>query len=297
MINFKSAKAIAVLAGLFCLPFGASASEATMSLSSANAVYQAGKSFTARIVINSGGGAGINASEGRLAFNPKEIKVSKIVKEGSIFDIWPKPPVFDNAKGTIDFAGGTTKGFKDTAGVVLKITFTPLVRGDVKISMATTSCAVMAGDGMGQNILKETDEGDYTFGSLSTVQNAETLRSKMVGRILLQVERSGRSWYVYPGDRMRYFLGRPVDAFNLMRKLGLGVNHAYVSSYLDGAFPAKMAGRILLDVEDSGKAYYIYPVDRKAYYLGRPKDAFQIMRQLGLGISNTAIKKIPDWAI
>lgn len=297
MIKGKKIQFALLAALILGLPGIVFAGEATMSLSSANAVYLAGQNFTARVVINSGGGVGINAGEGKLTFDPSQLKVSKIVKDGSIFDIWPKQPTFDNKKGTIEFAGGTAKNFKDTAGVVMKITFTPLVRGDVDVSLSTTTSSVMAGDGFGANILKETDEGDYTFGSLSTYQGAEKLRNKMLGRILLQVERSGRSWYVYPGDRMRYFLGRPVDAFNLMRKLGLGVNHAYITKYQNRTFPIQVAGKILLDVEDSGKAYYIYPVDNKAYYLGRPNDAFQIMRQLGLGITNEAIKKIPDWAI
>jgi hypothetical protein len=75
------------------------------------------------------------------------------------------------------------------------------------------------------------------------------------------------------------------------------VNHKYVTTYQKGKFPKQVAGRILLDVEDSGKAYYINPMDLKAYYLGRPDDAFAVMRKLGLGISNANIDKIPDWAI
>lgn len=281
----------------FLSPFTAFAGDATMMLSSANGAYLSSKNFSTRLVINSGGGFGINAGESRLTFNPKELQVDNISVNGSIFDLWPQKPKFDNKKGTIEFAGGTAKNFKDSAGVVMKITFTPQVKGNFLVSLSTSTSMVMSGDGYGQNILKEVDSGDYLFGSLSAVQSADALRDKMVGRILLQVEKFGRSWYVYPGDRMRYFLGRPTDAFNLMRKLGLGVSHDYILKYADGKYPLSVSGKILLDVGDSGKAYYIYPVDRKAYYLGRPKDAFAIMRTLGLGISNEAIKKIPDWAI
>lgn len=268
-----------------------------MALSSANGVFLSSKNFTTRVVVNSGGGAGINACESKITYDPNELKVFSISTAGSIFDLWPLKPKFDNKKGLIEFTGGTAKNFKDSAGVIMKITFTPQAKGNFLVNMSTTSSAVMSGDGYGQNILKEVDAGEYILGSASAVQGGENLRNKMVGRILLQVEKYGRSWYVYPGDRMRYFLGRPVDAFNLMRKLGLGVSHAYVTKYMDKDFPSQVSGKILLDVEDSGKAYYIYPVDRKAYYLGRPKDAFAIMRNLGLGISNEAIKKIPDWAI
>ena len=34
------------------------------------------------------------------------------------------------------------------------------------------------------------------------------------------------------------------------------------------------------------------PEDLKMHYLGRPADAFQVMRELGLGISNDNIRKI-----
>ena len=43
------------------------------------------------------------------------------------------------------------------------------------------------------------------------------------GQILLEVEHKGESWYVNPSDGRRYFLGRPADAFNIMRHLGLGI--------------------------------------------------------------------------
>lgn len=46
------------------------------------------------------------------------------------------------------------------------------------------------------------------------------------GRILLQVQAHGEAWYVNPADDHRYFLGRPADAFALMRSLGLGISDA-----------------------------------------------------------------------
>lgn len=40
----------------------------------------------------------------------------------------------------------------------------------------------------------------------------------------MQTENNGEAWYVNPADSKRYFLGRPADAFNVMRELGLGVS-------------------------------------------------------------------------
>ena len=56
---------------------------------------------------------------------------------------------------------------------------------------------------------------------------------------------------------------------------------------LDNGFSQKQAGKIFLQVEGNGEAWYVNPTDKKRYFLGRPLDAFNIMRNLGLGISNS----------
>lgn len=112
-----------------------------------------------------------------------------------------------------------------------------------------------------------------------------------LGYILLQVEKNGEAWYVYPSDGNRYYLGRPDDAFVIMKKLSLGATHDYITN--TNIFPARLSGLILLDVEKNGEAYYIYPKNNKKYYLGRPSDAFKIMNDLGQGISNLGLTDIP----
>lgn len=112
-----------------------------------------------------------------------------------------------------------------------------------------------------------------------------------IGRILIQVEKNGEAWYVNPVDWKRYYLGRPSDAFEVMRTLGLGAKHDFIAG--NEIFPKRLSGRILLDVEQNGEAYYIYPLDLKKYYLGRPSDAFRIMREKGLGIATANLMNIP----
>ena len=81
----------------------------------------------------------------------------------------------------------------------------------------------------------------------------------------------------------------PTNAFNLMRQLGLGVKHSVITTKITDN---KLLGRILIDVDDSGKAYYVHPTTKKLYYLGRPADALRVMRQVGLGINNQNLRKI-----
>jgi len=113
---------------------------------------------------------------------------------------------------------------------------------------------------------------------------------RLAGRILLQVQSNGEAWYVNPADSFRYNLGRPADAFNIMQLLGLGATHEFISG--QAVFPARVSGRILLDVEKHGEAYYINPLDLKSYYLGRPADSFELMKKFGLGITNHDLSQI-----
>ncbi len=170
------------------------------------------------------------------------------------------------------------------------------------------------------------------------------------GRIVLQVEENGEAWYVSPRRLERTFLGRPTDAFSLMREKGIGISNidlnkiplgldamtgpdsdkdgltdelekAIGTNYLnkdsdgdsfndleeysreynpsnrgilsiDPYFAAKNAGKIFLQVESRGEAWYVYPPNGKRYFLGRPSDAFNLMRGLGLGISNRDLAEL-----
>ena len=51
-------------------------------------------------------------------------------------------------------------------------------------------------------------------------------------------------------------------------------------------------GRILLQVESRGEAWYVNPVDGKRYYMKDGFAAYQIMRYLSLGITNSDLNKI-----
>jgi len=119
------------------------------------------------------------------------------------------------------------------------------------------------------------------------------------GYILLQVESNGEAWYIDPTDGLRYYLARPTDAFNIMRLLGLGATHADIEKIpsnlhddSDLLFANMHSGEILLDVQRNGEAWYIYPGDMWGYYLDRPATAFQVMRNTGLGATDSTVMSI-----
>lgn len=171
------------------------------------------------------------------------------------------------------------------------------------------------------------------------------------GKIFLQVEQNGEAWYANPADGDLYYLGRPADAFNIMKQFGLGISDANLNLIPIGIIPSsatdsdqdglsdelenligtkstspdsdnddfsdkaeienwhnpvgagklksnealaeKLKGKILIQVEKKGAGWYINPSDAKRYYLGRPANAFEIMYNLGIGITNKNLAKLP----
>ncbi|RLC37220.1 hypothetical protein DRH27_04070, partial [Candidatus Falkowbacteria bacterium] len=126
---------------------------------------------------------------------------------------------------------------------------------------------------------------------------------KLKGRIILRVEASGEAYYINNSGAM-FYLGRPADAFAVMRQQGIGIKNSdlekiavdsdedYANTNTDYNFAVSHKGKIFLQVEASGEAWYIYPNDSKRYYLGRPADAFDVMRNLGLGIPEDNFNKL-----
>ncbi len=55
----------------------------------------------------------------------------------------------------------------------------------------------------------------------------------------------------------------------------------------------RFSGSILLQVEQNGEAWWVNPLDTSRHFLYRPENAYQLMRQEGIGITNTDLDKIP----
>ena len=132
------------------------------------------------------------------------------------------------------------------------------------------------------------------------------LYERLKGSIVLRVDDHGEAWYLNPLDDRKYYLGRPDDAFNIMKGLAIGITNKDLAkipiagehlplnwrSSLDYIFTRAHKGKIFLQVEGHGEAWYVNPTDEKRYYLGRPADAFQIMRDLSIGVTSVDFKKL-----
>lgn len=121
--------------------------------------------------------------------------------------------------------------------------------------------------------------------------------SPFAGKILLAVEGHGEAWYINPLDDKKYYLGRPADAFQVMKGLAIGISNADFSllekNQLSTDKIKRLLGRILIKPQDKGKAYYFEPNNKKIHYLGRPADAFRIMKETAVGAADEHIDPIP----
>lgn len=143
---------------------------AILSLSPETGVYSAGTNFSVAVLLDTQG-VSVNASEGTLSFSPSDLKVINVTNTGSIFNLWAVEPTFSNGAGTIDFGGGSPKGFKGSGGKVITITFQAL--RDTTARVQFTSGAALAADGQGTNVISVMREGVYTIRPRTEAPNPE----------------------------------------------------------------------------------------------------------------------------
>ncbi len=131
---------------------------------------------------------------------------------------------------------------------------------------------------------------------------------RLLGRILLQVEDHGEAWYVRKSDAKRYYLSNGQTAYDMMRYFSLGITNSDLAKIpvvadttdmnrsfsvcSNNALANRLKGEILLQVEKNGEAWYVDPVKCQAIYLADGPAAYQVMRYLGLGITNSDLAKI-----
>jgi hypothetical protein len=145
---------------------------AALSLSPSTGVYTTGGTFSVRVQVQTGGQP-VNAAEGTITFNPKELSVVSVNRSSSIFNLWIAEPSFSNSAGTISFSGGVPSGYTGQTGTVMNITFRTLTSGTGRVSFKNGS--VLANDGRGTNILTAMNGGNYTIQAPSLTPEPEVI--------------------------------------------------------------------------------------------------------------------------
>ena len=109
---------------------------ATLSITPATGVYTTGQAFSVQVVVNTAG-TPVNAADGTVSFNPRELSVLSVTRATSIFNLWTGEPSFSNSAGTVSFSGGVPTGYTGVNGSVMSITFKSLTSGAARVQIST----------------------------------------------------------------------------------------------------------------------------------------------------------------
>ena len=130
------------------------------------------------------------------------------------------------------------------------------------------------------------------------------LIDRLAGQIMLMVDRDGEAWYIDPVTRLRYYLADGPTAYEFLRTFGLGITNADLAQIPSsddpvggGSLAEALSGRILLQVEERGEAWYVNPTDLKRYYLADGDAAYTIMRELSEGTLAEWIEDIASGSV
>ncbi|HUZ93069.1 MAG TPA: cohesin domain-containing protein, partial [Candidatus Paceibacterota bacterium] len=158
----------ALEAAAFSIPAHAAGS-ASLSIIPATGSHAPGSIFTASVMLDSGGGVGVNAADGDLAFDPSLLAVQSVSKANSVFNLWVADPTFSNTDGSVTFSGGSTSAYTGSSGDVIDITFKALKAGSADVKF--TSGSALAADGQGTDVLGSKNSATFTIGGASVSSN------------------------------------------------------------------------------------------------------------------------------
>ncbi len=141
----------------------------------------------------------------------------------------------------------------------------------------------------------------FFFALILIPRIGQTANHHTSGRILINVEQYGEAWYVDPITGARSFLGRPAEALRILHEHALGVKNDQLQEIPKADenrngnidLRRKLRGRVLLQVESRGEAWYVHPDNLKRYPLQSDEDALFLMRRFSLGITNANLNLIP----
>ncbi|HEU4677673.1 MAG TPA: hypothetical protein VFS75_03070 [Candidatus Paceibacterota bacterium] len=135
--------AVAGILGFFYL--NVASPVASMLIDPADRVVTRGEIFDVNVVIRSS--ISVNVFAGELYFDPSILAVDSIDYNTSIADLWAERPWYSNGNGTLNFAGGSTKGGFEGEGTLIKVTFRAIGEGAGVISIHDPR--ILKHDGLG----------------------------------------------------------------------------------------------------------------------------------------------------
>ena len=198
---------------LFLIPLSVFAAGATLSILPATGEFTVGQTVKTTIFVHSGGNA-INAAEATLNFPSDLLRVASISKANSIFSLWAVEPSFDNAKGTISFAGGTTKPFIGSSGEALSVVFH--VKKSGLASLALNGARTLLADGLGTDVFGSSQGASWKLMAAAPQPVIPATGLPLAPTIWSSTHPDENKWYSNKNPKFSWTLSPDVDAVKLL---------------------------------------------------------------------------------
>jgi Trypsin-like peptidase domain len=204
-----------------------------------------------------------------------------------------------------DLSNGYFDSDQDTCLCYEGYDWSDSIKGCVEVPVQITSTELTdnVGDNsavtdVSSNLMVNVDQTDDAFvnSEISKILKVDSqLVDRLVGRILLQVEDHGEAWYIDPTTKKRFYMKDGPTAYEMLRAFGLGIINTDLEKLKNGdkALLARLRGRIVLQVQEHGEAYYINPADDMVIYMKDGAEAYRLMRFYSLGITNNDLLHLP----
>lgn len=167
------------------LPMSSSAqnAQATLFLSPGSGNYTVGKTFTVKVMVDSGGSDGINAAQASILYDSSLLTVTAVTKTSSIFQLWTEEPTYSNTQGKIRFGGGSPLPYNGTAGTIISITFNVKKVGEAKVTFS--DAMTLEYGPTGKDILGSVGNGEYILKEASKEEPKEKEKKKETAKGIL----------------------------------------------------------------------------------------------------------------
>ncbi len=202
---------------LTALFYGVHAEAATLNVSPATGVYAVGTPFTISVRVNTSG-ASVNAADGVLTFNPKELQVVSVSRAGSVFNLWVEEPAFSNSAGTISFGGGLMgSGYTGNAGTIMTATVRAVGAGTPKIQFRNGT--VTAFDGQGTNVLTAMNGGSFTIAAAADAPAPEYIppaNTPQAPQVKSSTHPDSAAWYKDTTAKLSWSIPQGVTAIRTL---------------------------------------------------------------------------------
>ncbi|MST04243.1 MAG: hypothetical protein EXS49_01590 [Candidatus Pacebacteria bacterium] len=154
---------ILIFAVFIWLSFFNKIEAATLRLSPSVGSFILGSTFDVSIILNTQE-VPINTVEVELLFPADKLQIANPSLGKSIVEIWATPPSYSNQQGRIYFVGGIpSPGINTSDGIVQSFTFRVISPGEGRVTFGKTNTSVLANDGLGTDVLKQTSPADFKF--------------------------------------------------------------------------------------------------------------------------------------